>query len=219
MLINQVQINYINSLTFANPKDLKKYSVPNKLKNIDWHDLISDPAKNTSESTIDELLEISRLTLNRNNSDESLIKIVDSNPSELFKPILNKYNKKFPYKLFNNIYNDVYDMVMIIKNYYNRPRPYQLAKIYNIPINLITTKTHHTPSYPSGHTVYSSLVYHLLTYLYNDIPQQELIIPVNQTGHARMLQGIHYKSDITAALDFTHNLFSQYLINKLGDYQ
>ena len=198
-----------------NDDDIK---IPEIFSDLDWKNLIPYPPKNSSRLTQSELLEISRLTSNRTEQDVELILIVDKEPLELFYPILKKYSRQFPKRWFDNIYKDVYKMVMSIKNYYNRPRPEQLAEIYNIPINILRTKTHQTPSYPSGHTVYSSLAYHLIRHLYPNISDIELMIPVNQTGRARMLQGIHYRSDIDAALILTEKLF-KYLMPKLGDYK
>ena len=46
---------------------------------------------------------------------------------------------------------------MLLKYYFNRPRPEQIAPYYEYRINVMYTETHHTPSYPSGHTIYAEL--------------------------------------------------------------
>ena len=97
------------------------------------------------------------------------------------------------------------------KNYWNRPRPNQLAKLYNINIDLIVTDSIHTASYPSGHTVYSSLVSSIIKDLFPQIEQKQLDDVVLQTAKARIIQGAHFPSDNKASI-----LFSKQLFNKLN---
>jgi acid phosphatase (class A) len=86
-----------------------------------------------------------------------------------------------------------------IKYKFNRPRPYQLASIYNIEINAIMTKTHRTPSYPSGHTAYAALGAYILSAKYPKY-SSDFFSKVSLAGMARMLQGVHYPSDNEAAM-------------------
>jgi len=95
-----------------------------------------------------------------------------------------------------------------VKYQFNRPRPYQLAKILNIDIDTIQTLTHHTPSYPSGHTVYASLYGKILSYYH---PQYKKLFDnaVNKTILGRELQGVHYPSDNKASLILVDKLFNK----------
>lgn len=185
--------------------------------NIDWKNLISPPPKNSSQQTINELQYLSELTKYISDTDKELILLVDDEPLKLFDKLLQKYKIEFPKKQFNKIYKPTYDLVMKIKYYYNRPRPYQLAEKLDVPLNYLRTKTHQTPSYPSGHTVYATLAADLLYYMYPQISKNDLMDPVQKTGKGRMLQGIHYKSDIDAAIILSHKLFNNYLISMLGE--
>ena len=51
------------------------------------------------------------------------------------------------------IEDQIVPIVRHYKNYFNRPRPYQVAAYYNKELKRFKTGTASTPSYPSGHTV------------------------------------------------------------------
>jgi hypothetical protein len=96
---------------------------------------------------------------------------------------------------------------MNVKNLYNRARPLQLANFFGIEIDTIITDTIHTASYPSGHTVYASMVSRIIQKTSPSIPKQKLNNLVDQTALARILQGVHYPSDNAASIKFTNVLF------------
>lgn len=207
----------INRIKYDSTIVLEDIKTDKNFENLDWKNLLPNPPKNSSSKTILELKEISKLTNNRTKDDEKLIYLVDKEPLDLFYPILKKYDVIFPDKLFKTIYNHIANLVIAIKQYYNRPRPYQLADFYNIDIKYLTTKTHDTPSYPSGHTVYAYLAYYVIVTINNDIPKIDLYDCVYKTGRARMMQGIHYQSDIDAALLLIDKLYPEYLLDKIGE--
>ena len=64
----------------------------------------------------------------------------------------------YPKEEIEAYWSVLYPLVMNLKWFYNRPRPYQLGAKYGMEIKYISTKTHQTPSYPSGHTSYGHLV-------------------------------------------------------------
>lgn len=210
-LDTNLKINRIKYDSSIVPEDIR---VPEKFSHTDWKDLIPKPPTNSSNQTILELQEVSKLVNNRTSQDDKLIYLVDKEPLDLFYPILKKYNIAFPDKLFKNKYKDVYNLVKAIKEYYNRPRPYQLASFFDINIKNIETKTHHTPSYPSGHTAYSYLAYKTVITLYPNILEmkKDLYNCVYLTGRARMMQGIHYLSDINAAILLIDQLYYRGLL-------
>jgi membrane-associated phospholipid phosphatase len=131
--------------------------------------------------------------------------------------LLKKYNLKYPQNYINLFYDIVKPVLLNIKGYWNRARPKQLAEFYNIDIDVILTDTHHTAAYPSGHTVYSSLVSNILKDIYPQINKKELDHIVNETAKARVLQGVHYPTDNEASIIFTNFLFNK-LDKKLRKY-
>ena len=101
-----------------------------------------------------------------------------------------------------------------IKHYRNRPRPVQLAKLYNIKIDPIVTKTIHTPSYPSGHTMYARLVANILKHHYPQIENKVLDSIVYDTARARVMMGVHFPSDNQASILLSNYLFKN-MISKI----
>jgi hypothetical protein len=184
---------------------------------FDWKNILTSPPKNTSYTTTEELIFIARETQNRTKKDIDLLSKVDTDLDTPFILLCNKYGINYPQHYINLFYDIVHPLLINTKSYWNRARPKQLADIYGIDIDVIVTDTHHTAAYPSGHTVYSSLVANILKDLYPKIPIKELDNIVLETAKARVLQGVHYPTDNKASLIFSKYVFNQ-LNNKLRKY-
>lgn len=94
-----------------------------------------------------------------------------------------------------NIINDSRIIISIIKWYYNRIRPYQLAKMFNIKINRLLLDTMVTPSFPSGHSTQSYLIANYFGEIYPDI-KKDLLYLADKICVSRMAAKAHYPSDI-----------------------
>lgn len=189
---------YINNIKYtyppnANHRRLLRQSV-SRFVTIDWKNILPDPPENDSDITRNELKNISEVTRNRTKLDIDFIKLVDKDPADLFLPLLKKHNLSFPTNIFKKA-NDILDTLAIqLKWKYLRPRPYQLAKIFNIPLDIINTDTHQSPAYPSGHSAYGALVAAILSDVYPEHAPEFYKMGL-LAGHARVLQGVHYASD------------------------
>ena len=186
-----------------------KYTSPT-IVNVDWRNILKDPPKNSSKITLEELLLLSQLTANRSSEDLALIKDVDEDAAITVKRVLKKHNHKFPQDLFDKFYTPTKQLIINTKLFYNRPRPAQLAKVYNVKINVIESNTAKTPSYPSGHTVYAELAAELAKNLYPHL-SNDLDIAVKLVGYARMAQGVHFPSDNKASI-----ILGNYIYNNLN---
>jgi acid phosphatase (class A) len=135
-----------------------------------------------------------------------LVHEVDKDPGLIFVPFLE--NKKLPYpkEEIEAYWSVIYPIVMNLKWFYNRPRPYQLGPKYGMEIKYISTKTHKTPAYPSGHTSYGNLVALILSEKYPEYSKSFQAFAL-QVGEARVLQGVHYPSDNDAAVKLTNNIW------------
>lgn len=187
------------------------------LIDFDWKNILDPPPKNTDEKTIEELILISRETKKRTNKDIELIHNVDLDLDKPFIILLTKYSLQYPQNYIDLFYDIVHPVLINIKNYWNRARPKQLAGMFNIEIDTIITDSIHTPSYPSGHTVYSSLVANIINDLYPKIPKRELDNIVLETAKARVMQGVHFPSDNKASIRFSNTIFNK-LTHKLRKY-
>jgi len=187
------------------------------LVDFNWKNILEPPPKNTSDQTRKELLLLAKETKNISLKNIELIHRVDQDLDTPFILLLDKYNLKYPKNYIDLFYDITYPILINTKNYWNRARPKQLANIFNIDINTIITDTIHTPSYPSGHTVYSKLVANILKDIYPKISTKELDYIVLEVARARTIQGVHYPSDHKASIKFSDYIFKQ-LNSKLRKY-
>ena len=186
----------INSVKYTDSK--KSWKVSDRIT-IDWRNVLPDPPANNSKETAKELEYLQAITKNLTISERNLIELVDKEPLDLYNPILRRYDLKMPKKDFKKIYNLIYPVIMNLKYQYNRPRPEQLAERLGFKVNVVKTKTHQTPAYPSGHTVYAAIGAYLLADMYPEL-SSDFFRKIGETGLARCLQGVHYPSDNEASM-------------------
>lgn len=194
----------IDNITFFDKKMV--YHEDIDLLKIDWRNIIPKPPFNSSNETEKELKFISKKTLNRSNSEIELVYKVDANPLNLFYEFLDPKGLIFPKNRFDNFYNIIEQYIYAMKIHFNRARPFQLAKVYNVNIDIINTDTHHTPSYPSGHTMYAALAAHILTDIYPEF-EKKFFQLAETCGMARIIQGVHFQSDSKASFLATKILY------------
>tara|TARA_R100000005_G_C4979417_1_gene189626 strand:+ start:71 stop:772 length:702 start_codon:yes stop_codon:yes gene_type:complete len=173
---------------------------------IDLKSIIPNFPKNSSSTTENELIAIAKATKNRSVQELDLVYTVDKDPLGVFIPFLKKHNLKFDTLLFNSYYNMLEQCVYSLKYYYNRARPEQLAEYFDLKIDVLYTKTHHTPAYPSGHTMYAELIANILSDKYPE-HKAEFFKLAKYCGLARILQGVHYPSDNQASIIATSFLY------------
>lgn len=183
--------------------------VPDILKNIDWKNILEIPPSNLNKTTLKEIQLLSRLTINRNAQEEKLVYNIDKDIDTPFELLCKSYDIIYPKSNIKEFYHLIKPILHNVKGYYNRPRPNQLAPYFGYKIDVIITDTHHTASYPSGHTVYAKLVSLILKNKYDQIDQAKLDNIVNIVTKARILQGVHYPSDCAASLVFSTTLFNK----------
>ena len=203
----------LDSVVYTNKT--RTWKVP-KIITIDWEGVLPEPPKNTSEETKKELQYLEKLTSNLGYEEKNLIDLVDKEPLDLYKPIFSKMGKPIPKKDFEKIWKISEPIVMNLKHKFNRPRPKQLGDLLNYKINVTESRTHHTPAYPSGHTVYAALGAYLFSDMYPH-KSSEFFKMISLAGLARCLQGVHYPSDNEASMvisgaiwqDVRYKLFPQ----------
>ena len=182
------------------------YDAGASILDIDFTKIIPPPPKNSSLITKKELISIAKVTKSRSREELDLIVEVDKDPLNLFYKYLNPRDLKFPKSKFLDYFNILEQFQYALKYYYNRARPEQVAPYYGLEINVLRTKTHHTPAYPSGHVLYSELAAHILTDEYPE-HKKEFFKLSNYCGFARILQGVHYDSDNQASVVVVDKLY------------
>lgn len=104
-------------------------------------------------------------------------------------------------------------IITILKKYFNRERPDELAREYNVDWNDDFLETAQTPSYPSGHTIQA---YYLAGILSVQFPEhREALLSIAElVSQSRIDRGVHFPTDveygkIIAAELLDHDLFGQ----------
>lgn len=181
-------------------KDLRYHTRPTELeKQLPFNYFIVDtPPSNDSDLTKKELDEVISTNLTRNPTTDQTVLAIDKDPLVLYKSLLQNKKLIFPQKQFDIMYHILYDIVMDLKFYYNRPRPNQIAEFYGININVLNTGTHSTPSYPSGHVAYAKLAELLIKDTYPDLDEETEKL-TEKVAYARIKQGVHFSSDNLAS--------------------
>lgn len=97
--------------------------------------------------------------------------------------------------IIETLIDDSRIIISIIKWYYNRMRPYQLAKSINMQIDSLMLDTMITPSFPSGHSVQSYLIANYFGGIYPDL-KDDLLDLANKICVSRLSAKAHFPSDI-----------------------
>ena len=127
-------------------------------------------------------------------------KLCDQNASYYIEEHLKKNDLEYDPKNIEFIEQQCRPIIRHYKNYFNRPRPYQVAAVYNKKLDRFKSDTAKTPAYPSGHAMQPMVV--ALHYA-KKYPQhrQELIRAAKICGYGRVIAGMHYPSDYDAGIE------------------
>ena len=118
----------------------------------------------------------------------------DEDLTHMFIDTAQKCGVANPVGFITELYEDINPIIMKLKFFYNRIRPYQLANIYKFPLNPMPTVSSQSPSYPSGHTVQSRVFADILSFRYPD--QQDMLMKfADKCSKSRCILGVHFPSD------------------------
>tara|TARA_R100001594_G_scaffold148901_1_gene205246 strand:+ start:49 stop:687 length:639 start_codon:yes stop_codon:yes gene_type:complete len=102
-------------------------------------------------------------------------------------------------------------LILALKQYWNRARPYQYAYYVGADFNPLKTKSSHNPSYPSGHTIQAMCWAKILAKQYPEL-KDELIIIAKNISEGRMAMGVHFASDIQFGVSVADYLEFKHLL-------
>lgn len=101
-------------------------------------------------------------------------------------------------KMITDIIHDVYPLIIKLKFYFQRPRPFQLASYLNIDLYPIAgNNVQHllSPSYPSGSACLSELICQVIGIHYPKYHSKYMLMS-SEYNHSLMLRGLNYGTDI-----------------------
>ena len=144
--------------------------------------------KNASMQTYSELTFLRDLP-----EDKEFVKKHDDIEG-VFKEVCRDYNVEYPEELVNELLKSSAGIILDLKYHYNRPRPKQLAKEYEMSIGGMELESMSSPSYPSGHSTQGFLIGKILqTKL--PITTDAFLQAGQRISYSRNLARAHYPSD------------------------
>jgi acid phosphatase (class A) len=164
------------------------------------------PPKNSSNQTFIELRNLEKIDLDID------VKAADKT-RKYFKDKLDSFGLEYPKETVENIINDSRGIIHILKYYYNRPRPKQVAKALGLKFHSEPLESTNTPSYPSGHSTQGRLISKYLSDLYPEY-EQEIMEIGDEVSDSRMVAKVHYKSDSEFGLSLGDALYKHYVSMK-----
>lgn len=132
------------------------------------------------------------------------IKAADEDMAGLFVILCSELGVPCDRKPLDAMAEEAAVLITKMKWLYNRPRPYQIAAKHGVDFLPMSSKTAHTPAYPSGHTIQAYLLASRLSEL---APQHRKVFMklAHMISYSRVVGGYHWPSDITFGKDvFRH---------------
>ena len=96
--------------------------------------------------------------------------------------------------LVDKLLDDTLPLIIKLKFFFQRPRPYQLAEAYKLKLFPYGSISADSPSYPSGHTLQAHLICYVLG---NHFPEKFEYFEklAKDIEYSRLYLGVHYPSD------------------------
>ncbi len=149
---------------------------------------------NSSEETKNELEYLVEITNEADEDDILFCKLIETNHYDFFVIVAKKLGLEVSKEEILKWVGDIDPITFYLKDKFNRPRPYQLAKELGLDLHPITATDANSAAYPSGHTMdFLVILYHF------GKMKPKVADVVNDFYHeikrARELSGLHYPSD------------------------
>ena len=191
----------LDALQFGDlsPEKEEIAATPSTLIPLDVEDIPLRPFySNSSKETADELKYIAYVVENYEFHDGER-KELDTGFMDLLFKYAQENDLTYDKKEINQYVEDLGHLVLRLKKFYNRPRPFQVSPYHDIDVRYNKSiqsgrGTAHTPSYPSGHTAQALLGAEMLA-KNNPNHREGLMAIAERVALARLKEGVHYLSD------------------------
>ena len=161
------------------------------------------PPLDNSLTTLKEIKDIDSLELN-----EKFVTYYDD-AYNVFKNVVEGNGYKFPEDLVKGLINESRKPILDLKTYHNRTRPAEIAKNYNIDLDVTDLSSAKTKAYPSGHSAQGLLIALVLSDMYPQL-RNKLMKAAENISDSRNVGRLHYASDSKAGKDLGLKLYEYY---------
>ena len=158
--------------------------------------------KNSSKATREELNQLVDYIeeLKKDEQAQKRYRAYDASLTKVFAQVIIEQNLgEKGADIVDKLLDDTLPLLVKLKFYFQRPRPYQLAEHYKLKLFPFETKSGDSPSYPSGHALQSKLICYVLG---NHFPEKFDYFErlAKDIEYSRLYMGIHYQSDVDYSL-------------------
>lgn len=165
---------------------------------------------NSSDETKNELNYLVEISKEADEDDFKFCELIEKHHYKFFEIVGKKLGLDVNEAQIEGWCLDIDPVLFYLKDKFNRPRPYQLAKEMGMELYPITATDASSAAYPSGHTLdFLVILYHF------GKMKPELADAIDDFYHeikrVRELSGLHYPSD----RKISEYLFKQLIKNKL----
>ena len=165
--------------------------------------------RNSSTETKSEIEEMITLQKSLSDSDIELIKNAENDLLGLINTRLIELGGADEMALLKSLIAITDPLLYKLKNFYNRPRPHQLARALDLEMYPVIPTTASTAAYPSGHALDTLTCGWLLSQKYPELSDQ-IVTYCEELSFTRVQAGVHYMSD----LDFSKIIFDKLIESK-----
>jgi hypothetical protein len=158
--------------------------------------------KNSSKATREELNQLVDYIEDLKKDEHALkrYRAYDMSLTRVFAQVIMEQNLgEKGADIVDKLLDETLPLLIKLKFYFQRPRPYQLAEHYKLKLFPFDSKSADSPSYPSGHALQSKLICHVLG---NHFPEKFDYFErlAKDIEYSRLYMGIHYQSDVDYSL-------------------
>tara|TARA_R110001592_G_scaffold49473_6_gene154208 strand:+ start:487 stop:1119 length:633 start_codon:yes stop_codon:yes gene_type:complete len=164
--------------------------------------MTTPPPRNSSNKTFIELRDL------ENTSFDIDVDAADKT-KEYFRNRVESFGLNYPEKTIEAMLDNSRGIITILKYYYNRPRPKQVAKALGLKFHVEPLSSTKTPSYPSGHSAQGRLIARYLSHVYPGY-EKEMMELGDEVSNSRIVAKVHYKSDSEFGLALGDALYKHY---------
>jgi hypothetical protein len=163
---------------------------------------------NSSDETRNELEYLTELVNDADTEDIKFCYLIENNHYDFFVIVGEKLGLDVSKEEILKWVGDIDPITFYLKDKFNRPRPYQLAKELGLDLHPITATDANSAAYPSGHTLdFLVILYHFGKM--KPEAAEEIDEFYHKIKRVRELSGLHYPSD---------RKISEYLFKQLIKY-
>ena len=166
---------------------------------------VAPPPANNSTQTLDDIKKIQMELKRATETVKQQYLNCDEDSSYYIKKYMEDNDLEYDNDNIEFMEKQCSPVIRHFKNFFNRPRPYQIADKLGMKFDPYVTPTAQTPSYPSGHAVQPRVVAHYYAEKYPE-HSEGLYRGAHICGWGRVQAGLHYPSDYTAGIQIADDL-------------